>query len=149
MPGRLPLLLVALPTLSCRKSVGVYFRECTSPRSDTAICLIVETELSSADSVNAWSLYQTREVDPQKLGPETWATPSGVLSIKLNNGQTVTHSGTLYLDYNTQPPAVQQGAHTRTVALQLVCCQVSANIHMCAPLRSLLLVASRHRRAAP
>jgi hypothetical protein len=102
-------LLLALPSLSCRKVVSVHFVECTSPRGDTAICLIVEMDFSSAGSVNAWSLYQTREVDPNQLGPEWLSTPTGVLDIKLANGQTVRHTGSLYLDSGTQPPPVRSG----------------------------------------
>jgi hypothetical protein len=103
-------LLLALPSLSCRKVVSVHFQECTSPRGDTAICLIVEVDFSSAGSIHAGTLYQTREVNPNYLGPEWLATPTGVLDLKLDSGQTVRHTGSLYLDAGTQPPPIRSGS---------------------------------------
>lgn len=101
--------LLALGSLSCRKKVTITTEPCTGPSGAPAICVKVIVKYSSAGSVNAWSMYETREVDPDLLAPELNSTPTGSVAITLESGNVVTHSGSLYYDSGTNPPPVRSG----------------------------------------
>lgn len=53
-------------------------------------------------SINAWSIYETREVDPNVYEPDSNAQPTGTITVTLTSGSTVNYSGNLQLDTSTQ-----------------------------------------------
>jgi len=60
-------------------------------------------------SVNAWSIYETREVDPNVYAHDSGYTPNGTIRVTLANGGVVSYHGSLYLDTSTSVAPTTSG----------------------------------------
>lgn len=60
-------------------------------------------------SINAWSIYETREVDPNVYTHDSNSQPTGTVTVTLANGSTVNYTGNLSLDTSTQPAPTTPG----------------------------------------
>lgn len=99
-------ILACLVLLSsgCRK--GAYLQPCGNKCVRGGVWVSFSQSVSS---VNAWSVYETREVDPNVYAHDPTRTPMGVVSVTLNNGSTVTYSGALVLDTSTSVSPTTSG----------------------------------------
>jgi hypothetical protein len=80
--------LCLLPLAACKRRV--YVENCSTPNN---VCVSggVAISFSTADPFDAYRLVITREVDPNDLAYQGGAA-SGVVTVTLNNGSTVTYS---------------------------------------------------------
>lgn len=70
----------------------------------------VEIEFENeTNSVSANSVFQTREVDPNVFTNDPNYTHSGIVTLTLENGSTVSHSQNLYYDSGTSVAPITSG----------------------------------------
>lgn len=101
--------VILLSLLATGCDSGTYLQPCHTTR-----CIGGGVWVSfshSISSVNAWSIYETREVDPDVYAHDSSSTPTGTITVTLNNGSTVNYSGNLYLDTGTSVAPTRSG-HT-------------------------------------
>lgn len=55
----------------------------------------------NVESINAWSIYETREVDASLYAHDPTSTPSGTIAVTLSSGATLSYNTTLFLDTST------------------------------------------------
>lgn len=95
--GVAAVLLLGLVAIGCDS--GTYLQPCHTTRCvGGGIWISFSRGISS---VNAWSIYETREVDPNVYTHDSNSTPTGSITVTLGDGSTVTYSGNLYLDTGT------------------------------------------------
>lgn len=93
----LTLVVLGLLASGCKK--GVFLQPCHTTRCIAGGVSIGFSE--NIGSVSAWSLYETREVDPNIYAHDGTSTPTGTVKVALANGSSVTYTGPLYLDTST------------------------------------------------
>lgn len=91
---------LALLLAACKTTVTTY--PCRAPSGGTTQCVgVVITKAATAETLDASTFYETREVDPTVYGPDTTSPATGTLTLTLTSGGTVTYPQNLYYDSAT------------------------------------------------
>jgi hypothetical protein len=106
----IPLSLVTmLSALTGGCSRGLAGWDCRSPSGAATRCVGLRLTFKSSESFDAWSIFETREVDPAVYDHDPETTSVGTLKITLNTGAVVSHSQALYRDLGTTVQPVTPG----------------------------------------
>jgi hypothetical protein len=97
----LMLLFIALLFLAACEST-VTSSPCVTPSGRTGVCVRVRvTKAAPSENLNASTLYETREVDPNVYAPDPSAVAASTLTVTLQSGAVVTFTANLYYDSST------------------------------------------------
>lgn len=105
-----PLVAIAVfSALTGGCSRGVAGWSCGSASHPTRCVGLRFTFGKASESFDAWSIFETREVDPGVYDHDPGTTPTGTLKVALDTGAVVSHTQALYRDLSTTVQPVTPG----------------------------------------
>lgn len=98
--------VLALPLMGCVHSTKIHMGIDQSGKGTITVDVTIG---SGGHSASANSIFETREVDPNVLANDGGYPHSGTVILTLDDGTTVSYSGSLYYDSNTAVTPANSG----------------------------------------